>query len=81
MEVRQEHSVYTRGRLRHGTVAPEVGDPATQNRIGEQAGAPELYEHGGVAQPGDARRGSYAAAPRLSSAAWSAVSCSLESEL
>ena len=41
-------------RRRRRAVAPQVSDPRAQHRVGQQAHAAELDEHGGVADVGDA---------------------------
>jgi hypothetical protein len=55
VEMGQQHRVELRRQLRHRPATAQVRDPAAQHRVGEQADATELEEHGGVAQPGDSR--------------------------
>ena len=47
-------TAFGRGQPRCGPAAPvQVGQPATQHRIGEHGGAPVVDRDGGVPPPGD----------------------------
>ena len=72
MQVRDEDGVEIPRHLRRRAVATEMRDPGAKNRVGEEAHATKLYEHGGVADVRDAsRRYAVAPVPRASSACWS----------
>jgi hypothetical protein len=70
--VRDEDGVEVPRHFRRRAVATEMRDSGAKNRVGEEAHATELYEHGGVADVRDAsRRYAVAPMPRASSACWS----------
>jgi hypothetical protein len=68
VHMREEHRVDPLRSVRRRPSPTQVRDAYAQQRIGEQANAPELHQHGGVAQPGESIGSRYVAAPPRSSA-------------
>ncbi len=55
VEVREQHRIHVARHRGRRSVTPQVRDPRPQDRVGEQADATVLDEHGGVSEPGDPR--------------------------